>query len=682
MTYPTACHLYKKACDTHRMVFAVMAGPCDKMNKKHLKVEPEMARACENSHTTFKCVHDSMIESIESWKKNDEIIRPSRKMVIQDNTLTVRWILEADQGNYTCVTIDNNGTLKMATAVLKLTQMPYANIPSNHISCEYGDQVMIPCEHNEDSQVSWMKNGFELEDNDGAYVDDTGMLVMQQTEYDASGTYECVASNFCGVSKAECSVNVTARDPNKCDEGVELVECLLDPCQEMICEGRPELVCKTTRCGECGYHWEDERMINVTCPELQAPEITNTQLVSLTPEGEDAVIPCEATGYPIPTITWTFDDGTPVEELRKHSIRGNNTLVIRQLVMGADNGRYVCTAENSAGTAESTIVVAILPRMSPMCPASTDKTMRCEHDFCATAKCPAYEGTDNVTCVNTVCNVCTYIFVDRSNTYVDCYADPAVVKKMKQMNMGNMGNMPGWPAGSSMGGGHGSMGGGAMGAMPGWPAGSSMGGGAMGAMPGWPAGSSMGGGAMGAMPGWPAGSSMGGGAMGAMPGWPAGSSMGGGAMGAMPGWPAGSSMGGGHGAMPGWPAGSSMGGGAMGAMPGWPAGSSMGGGAMGAMPGWPAGSSMGGGSMGAMPGGSMGSMGASNMDKNAWHFVPGWPGHMSQMPGMPGAGKASGAAVPAQQAQAGGEGGHLNVFYSGRPDDEEEQVEVVEVVGV
>ena len=30
-----------------------------------------------------------------------------------------------------------------------------------------------------------------------------------QTEYDASGTYECVASNFCGVSKASCSVNVS-----------------------------------------------------------------------------------------------------------------------------------------------------------------------------------------------------------------------------------------------------------------------------------------------------------------------------------------------------------------------------------------------------------------------------------------------------------------------------------------
>ena len=27
----------------------------------------------------------------------------------------------------------------------------------------------------------------------------------------------------------------------------------------------------------------------------------------------------------------TISDGTPVEELRKHSIRGNNTLVIRQV---------------------------------------------------------------------------------------------------------------------------------------------------------------------------------------------------------------------------------------------------------------------------------------------------------------------------------------------------------------
>ena len=29
MTYPTACHLYKKACDMHRMVFPLSFGPCE-----------------------------------------------------------------------------------------------------------------------------------------------------------------------------------------------------------------------------------------------------------------------------------------------------------------------------------------------------------------------------------------------------------------------------------------------------------------------------------------------------------------------------------------------------------------------------------------------------------------------------------------------------------------------------
>ena len=61
--------------------------------------------------------------------------------------------------------------------------------------------------------------------------------------------------------------------------------------------------------------------------------------------------------------------------------------------------------------------------MSPMCPQDSDKIMTCEQDFCAAAKYPAYEGTNNVTCVNTVCNVCTYIFVDKSNNYVDCCKD-------------------------------------------------------------------------------------------------------------------------------------------------------------------------------------------------------------------------------------------------------------------
>ena len=62
------------------------------MNKEHLKVEPKMAEACENSHTTFQCSHDNMIESIEAWKKGDEVLSNSDKYIIRDNTLTVRFV--------------------------------------------------------------------------------------------------------------------------------------------------------------------------------------------------------------------------------------------------------------------------------------------------------------------------------------------------------------------------------------------------------------------------------------------------------------------------------------------------------------------------------------------------------------------------------------------------------------
>lgn len=62
-----------------------------------------MAKACEHSYTTFKCVHDNMIESIESWKKGDQVLRPSDKYIIQANTLTVRMVRSNSRVTCTCI---------------------------------------------------------------------------------------------------------------------------------------------------------------------------------------------------------------------------------------------------------------------------------------------------------------------------------------------------------------------------------------------------------------------------------------------------------------------------------------------------------------------------------------------------------------------------------------------------
>jgi hypothetical protein len=33
-----------------------------------------------------------MIESIQSWKKGEEVLEPSEKIIMEENTLTVRWV--------------------------------------------------------------------------------------------------------------------------------------------------------------------------------------------------------------------------------------------------------------------------------------------------------------------------------------------------------------------------------------------------------------------------------------------------------------------------------------------------------------------------------------------------------------------------------------------------------------
>ena len=131
---------------------------------------------------------------------------------------------------------------------------------------------------------------------------------------------------------------------------------------------------------------------------------------------------------------------------------------------------------------------------------------------------------------------------------------------------------------------------------------------------------------------------------------------------------------GGHGAMgPGMLPGSLPG---VAPMPGWPAGVPMPANGMGhaAIPGFAGDASL---LPGMAPLGGMGMMDDKmmpmpymNQDKYDWHMVPGWAGNMD----MKDSGKDGVKAAKGAKAAAGGDG-HLNVFYSGKPDDEEEEVD-------
>ena len=73
---------------------------------------------------------------------------------------------------------------------------------------------------------------------------------------------------------------------------------------------------------------------------------------------------CEATGVPIPHISWYFNN-TKLEASRKYIMsvlikpnRISNTLFILNL-SPFDEGSYICQAKNTAGSISSTGMVAV-----------------------------------------------------------------------------------------------------------------------------------------------------------------------------------------------------------------------------------------------------------------------------------------------------------------------------------
>merc|ERR1711997_118484 len=66
-------------------------------------------------------------------------------------------------------------------------------------------------------------------------------------------------------------------------------------------------------------------------------------------EGDSAEMACEATGFPIPKITWTRKDGSLLPN-GKASFTSSRMIV--QKVRREDRGNYVCTADNGVGKSQ------------------------------------------------------------------------------------------------------------------------------------------------------------------------------------------------------------------------------------------------------------------------------------------------------------------------------------------
>ncbi|KAM6924355.1 basement membrane-specific heparan sulfate proteoglycan core protein-like [Xenentodon cancila] len=76
--------------------------------------------------------------------------------------------------------------------------------------------------------------------------------------------------------------------------------------------------------------------------------------------GSDAVLPCVASGYPVPDIKWSKREG----ELPPKCYQEANVLTVPR-VTHEDSGTYVCTATNKQGKVEAFTTLEIHERVMP-----------------------------------------------------------------------------------------------------------------------------------------------------------------------------------------------------------------------------------------------------------------------------------------------------------------------------
>ena len=93
-------------------------------------------------------------------------------------------------------------------------------------------------------------------------------------------------------------------------------------------------------------------LLNTLLIIADKPEITTHPQNVTTTEGDNVTLSCDATGNPVPTISWTKDE-SPLSNNSSINFSPDNKKLNITNVKRADSGEYQCVASNRVGNETS-----------------------------------------------------------------------------------------------------------------------------------------------------------------------------------------------------------------------------------------------------------------------------------------------------------------------------------------
>uniref|UniRef100_A0A7N8XAL3 Heparan sulfate proteoglycan 2 n=1 Tax=Mastacembelus armatus TaxID=205130 RepID=A0A7N8XAL3_9TELE len=268
-----------------------------------IAIEPHSAAVRVGESASFRCRVYSGAQPVRlEWKLANKQPLPDNVRVSPDGSvITITNARPNNHGAYNCVASNPFGITQTIVSLI-VKETPVAVItPVGPVRVRVGDPINMECQATGEPRpsVSWHRLDTNRKIIELYQLFSLVQILVARRE--DSGTYVCTARSNEGTTESKV---------------------------EVIVEGGSQVP---------------------SVPRASVPEP-----LMVVVDGQTATLRCEAHGFPSPKITWSkLRSSLP----RKHKVV-NNTLILPN-VGRQDSGEYICSATNTMGTSEVTIMVDV-----------------------------------------------------------------------------------------------------------------------------------------------------------------------------------------------------------------------------------------------------------------------------------------------------------------------------------